>query len=224
MWRKIFVLIIAFLLTTSVASAAEYTFNTNLRLGDSNTDVLFLQKVLNQDINTRVAVSGPGSPGNETMYFGPLTKSAVIRFQNIHKNEVLLPIGLQYGTGFVGSMTRAKLNKTSITSDNITEKENVVVEKEPVLTLPVINTVSPNPIGYGDTVTLKGTGFTDDNIIFTSLGPHERQANDDGTEIIFIMISSPEFGPENVPDFPGIIQVVNKNGFSSPKNVMYTLD
>ena len=48
--------------------------------------------------------------GLVTGNFLTLTKQAVIRFQEKYREEILAPLGLEKGTGFVGSMTRKKIN------------------------------------------------------------------------------------------------------------------
>src|SRR3990167_2541255 len=90
------------LAATTGSSSTGYTFNTNLTIGSTGADVMNLQKVLNMSADTQVASSGVGSPGNETSYFGALTRAAVIKFQNKY--------GITPAVGYVGPITRAKLN------------------------------------------------------------------------------------------------------------------
>lgn len=85
------------------------TFSRDLSLGDSGKDVLELQRLLNEDERTQIAAFGPGSPGNETTYFGSLTADAVRRYQEAHASEILTPLGLFVGTGFFGQATRSHI-------------------------------------------------------------------------------------------------------------------
>lgn len=89
---------------------ANFKLQTNLKAGMRSETIKYLQIILNSDPDTRVAESWPGSKGNETNYFGVLTKKAVIRFQEKYASEVLAPWQLTKGTGLVGRTTQAKLN------------------------------------------------------------------------------------------------------------------
>jgi hypothetical protein len=87
---------------TSGSTMTSGSFNTDLSMGMTSSDVKMLQKVLNQSADTMVASSGAGSPGMESTYFGAKTKAAVIKFQGKK--------GISPTSGYVGPKTRAILN------------------------------------------------------------------------------------------------------------------
>jgi len=86
------------------------TFTRNHSQGDSGGEVMAIQKFLNSIDGTQLASTGAGSPGNETSYFGSITKAAVVQFQNKYAADVLAPVGLSAGTGYWGPSSRAKAN------------------------------------------------------------------------------------------------------------------
>ena len=94
----------------SSSSVCPYTWTRNLKMGSEGADVMKLQQFLNDNADTRVAVSGAGSAGAETMYYGPATAAAVSKFQVMYRAEVLSPTGLVNPTAYFGPSSRAKAN------------------------------------------------------------------------------------------------------------------
>ena len=100
--------------TRDMALVCPYTWNRTLNVGSIGPDVRTLQQFLNSHPDTRVSMTGPGSQGLETNYYGPLTGAAVAKFQNKYKSGILTPIGLTAPTTFFGNATKAKLNSLCV--------------------------------------------------------------------------------------------------------------
>ncbi len=176
-----------FVLSPSQLFGVTVDFARTLKVGMSGDDVKALQVAMNRDPETRVADGGAGSPGNETSYFGPATKRAVIKFQEKYRAEILTPVGLTSGSGFFGEKTRAKVTllennfRTRATPSSVVTTP--IVEKgEVVVTHPSQYSGKP-----GTTITLSGSGFTSTNntIYFGTTHAVEKAVSKTGQEITF---------------------------------------
>lgn len=85
-------------------------FTRPLIVGSSGQDVKNLQIFLNYS-GYPIASAGVGSRGKETTFFGPATRRALIRYQEVNRSEILTPAGLKNGTGYFGPSTIRKVNK-----------------------------------------------------------------------------------------------------------------
>lgn len=136
----------------------------NLKIGDRGEDVRELQILLNRDPASLVALAGPGSPGNETDYFGTLTQDAVMRLQGIHADVILMPLGITAPTGFVGAQTRLFLRqKTSALTPAPTPHATATPSPAPqaAISPPMVSSVSPAVVTKSTTtLTIAGTHFT----------------------------------------------------------------
>ncbi|MCX7589821.1 MAG: choice-of-anchor D domain-containing protein, partial [Patescibacteria group bacterium] len=88
----------------------NFRFKKSLKYGSNDLEVKYLQMILNLDKETKLGDNGPGSFGNETTYFGLKTLNSIIKFQEKYKDEILKPLKLTKGTGYVGPSTIKKLN------------------------------------------------------------------------------------------------------------------
>lgn len=70
-----------------------------LKIGMTGEDVRALQTFLNTQ----------GFKVSTTSYFGPITKNAVTKFQELYFDDILKPQGLKKGSGIYGPSTRAKV-------------------------------------------------------------------------------------------------------------------
>ena len=92
-------------LTTAVVlpePTTTFKFTKDLWLGFTDNEVKELQKYLNNN-GFPVSQRGAGSKGNETNYFGALTKNALVRFQKANR--------ISPAVGYFGKITRNFINK-----------------------------------------------------------------------------------------------------------------
>lgn len=183
-YKKVLLILFLSLFFGKDVFSEEIFFKRSLSLGDSGPDVKSLQIILNSSLETAVSLSGIGSSGQETEYFGQKTANAVVKFQEKYRKDILGPAGLYYGTGNVGDFTRKKLNslylsmnpskndlpvivqKPTSSSTFTTDIVNAVQKKEDALTL-VKRSNLENMEWYIDKVkeTARNQGFEEEKIV-----------------------------------------------------------
>lgn len=207
--------VVIFSIFYSILTLAQtnFVFTRDLSLGASGEDVRTLQKILNVNSLTKVAGSGPGSPGFETTYFGSLTKSAVKKFQELHAIEILAPVGLIFGTGYVGARTRAFLNTPALSAGPTTSTPPTT---SPAPAAPIISSVEPLSGRDGTLVTVKGTNFTSDMKLYSGFAalPVTLSADNKSFQAT-IQSNIPMAAKKYIPDLPLNLYVKNVNGRSN---------
>ncbi len=159
-----------------VDPVSKFEFNRDLTIGSTGPDVQSLQVFLNRDPDTRLAILGAGSPGQETEYFGPITRNAIIRFQEKYADEILRPLNLWSGTGYFGPSTRAKIMSllntqattptTPVIPPDSEKKEEKSSETFGMYTDELMLTQPSHYYGEkGTTLNLYGFGFSSNNTI-----------------------------------------------------------
>lgn len=97
--------------STTTSASGCYAFTMTHQQGDTGGEVMQIQKFLNSH-GAMVAASGAGSPGNESMYFGAMTKAAVAKWQAAN--------GVTPAAGYWGPVTRAKVASVCATTGGST--------------------------------------------------------------------------------------------------------
>ena len=128
---------------TVLSSIPCTVLNYNLRIGQSGNDVTSLQAFL---------VVGGHMLHSPTGYFGGMTFQGVRNFQ---ASQGIIT------TGFVGPLTRVAIQNTSCGS---------VPTPVPTPTGVSIYSIEPSVASIGTTVTITGSGFNDNNIVFFAGG------------------------------------------------------
>jgi len=80
-----------------------HTFNVNLKVGDSSSEVGYLKSLLQKENLLAQSIT--------SNLFSEEIASAVIKLQEKYASEILAPYKLTRGTGYFGPSTRTKINK-----------------------------------------------------------------------------------------------------------------
>lgn len=153
---------------------------------------------------TRILLSGVGLKGPNTIYFGP---DYVVRGVS----------GLDAGVYVtVPSIPAGKYDVVVKNSGGISNSKAVIVASYTISPV-TITSASPQTVKFGDTVTVKGTGFTKSNDIITKVGAI-KGISSKGTSLSFTF--EPEIFKEvvKVNKYPQTIPIdfyiINESGFS----------
>lgn len=119
-------------------SSVSCSFTRALTVGSTGADVKCLQQYLNAS-GYKIAASGAGSPGNESTYFGSLTKTAVAKWQAAN--------GVSPAAGYFGTISRAKYTQLASSSTSTTTTTSTSTT----------TTTTSTAVGTGLTVTLAST-------------------------------------------------------------------
>lgn len=131
--------------SAAATSAAKCAFTRALFMGVRGDDVMCLQKYLNSS-GYQVAASGAGSPGNETMTFGGLTKAAVAKWQAGN--------GVSPAAGYFGTLSRAKYDSLIAAAPAAPVLGAApTTPTTPTTPAPAAQPVAVGPAGSGVTVT-----------------------------------------------------------------------
>ena len=210
--------------------------SATLSLGNSGGEIKSAQVTLNLDLATKLALTGAGSPGQETTYFGNRTRLAIIKFQRKY--------GISGETGQIGHQTRhllaylgpklikAKSSRTTIIPTDWpetgakTRAPTVLINYSSSPTVK-LSSLSPTTITAGGIVMIYGEGFTKTgNNIKTKYKTFNNVSSNDGRTLTFSFSISTsniassglnQFSSEVAPSVivPISLQVVNSNGVSN---------
>lgn len=126
------------LFSNATNAAAGCAFQRDIFAGVTHEDIRCLQKYLNSS-GYQVSQTGPGSPGNESNYFGFKTQAAVVRWQAEH--------GITPVRGYFGPKSRAKYTSLITGTSLVTTPKNPqsIPTPSPILT-PTSTLLSPQPL------------------------------------------------------------------------------
>lgn len=99
--------------SSTAPTSSRPLFLRTLKLGSRGADVKALQVFLNTH-GFLIDTQGVGSPGRESLVYGPLTAKAVSKFQEANASTVLVPFQLKRGTGVFGAATKNLVNRLKI--------------------------------------------------------------------------------------------------------------